>query len=80
MGALRPRLGGAGPAGLRGPGLDRPRRQMQPIAARQWSAGILPSKFQGVKINSFGDPVLHIDNPQGISAKQQGESIDTINA
>src|SRR2546430_3796634 len=23
--------------------------QMQPIAARQWSAGVLPSKFQGVK-------------------------------
>ena len=31
--------------------------QMQPIAARQWSAGILPSKFQGVKFNSVGDPV-----------------------
>ena len=41
---------------------------MQPIAARQWSAGILPSKFQGVKISSFGDPVSYIDNPQGISA------------
>ena len=40
--------------------------QMQPIAARQWSAGILPSKFQGVKFNSIGDPVLYIDNPPGI--------------
>src|SRR3954451_3441378 len=26
--------------------------QAQPIAARQWSAGILPSRFQGVKLNS----------------------------
>src|SRR5215472_16264045 len=26
--------------------------QMQPIAARQWSAGLLPSRFQGVKLNS----------------------------
>ena len=43
--------------------------QMQPIAARQWSAGILPSKFQGVKFNSVGDPVLYIDNPPGISAQ-----------
>jgi hypothetical protein len=51
---------------------------MQPIAARQWSAGILPSKFQGVKISSFGDPVSYIDNPQGISAAQQGESIEAI--
>ena len=38
---------------------------MQPIAARQWSAGILPSKFQGVKLNSIGDPVLYIENPHG---------------
>src|SRR6202167_2257588 len=34
--------------------------QMQPIAARQWSSGILPSKFQGVKLNSFGDGVLQM--------------------
>jgi hypothetical protein len=53
--------------------------QMQPIAARQWSAGILPSKFQGVKLNSAGDPVLHIRNPEGISVELQRESIDSIN-
>jgi len=53
--------------------------QMQPIAARQWSAGILPSKFQGVKLNSAGDPVLYIQNPEGISAELQRESIDSIN-
>jgi len=54
--------------------------QMQPIAARQWSAGLLPSKFQGVKLNSIGDPVLYIQNPQGINARIQRESIDAINA
>src|SRR5260370_36182607 len=54
--------------------------QMQPIAARQWSAGLLPSKFQGVKLNSIGDPVLYIENPSGINAKIQRESIDAINA
>jgi Protein of unknown function (DUF1501) len=53
--------------------------QMQPIAARQWSAGLLPSKFQGVKLNSIGDPVLYIENPRGISAKMQRQSIDAIN-
>ena len=30
--------------------------QMQPIAARQWSAGFLPSRFQGVQLNSHGRP------------------------
>jgi hypothetical protein len=53
--------------------------QMQPIAARQWSAGILPSKYQGVKLNSIGDPVLYIQNPRGIDAKLQGESVAAIN-
>jgi len=54
--------------------------QMQPIAARQWSAGLLPSKFQGVKLNSIGDPVLYIQNPSGINANMQRESITAINA
>jgi hypothetical protein len=54
--------------------------QNQPIAARQWSAGLLPSKFQGVKFNSAGDPVLYIHNPPGMSAKLQHDSIGAINA
>jgi hypothetical protein len=54
--------------------------QMQPIAARQWSAGILPSKFQGVKFNSIGDPVLYINNPPGVSKKLQEQSINAVNA
>ncbi|MBM3786155.1 MAG: DUF1501 domain-containing protein [Acidobacteria bacterium] len=52
--------------------------QMQPIANRQWSAGLLPSKFQGVKLNSIGDPVLYIQNPAGLDAKVQKDSIDAI--
>lgn len=52
----------------------------QPIAARQWSAGILPSRYQGVKFNSIGDPVLHIRTPEGMPDKIQKASIDAINA
>jgi hypothetical protein len=54
--------------------------QMQPIAARQWSAGFLPGRFQGVKFNAVGDPVLHLRTPPGLSEKLQRESIDAINA
>jgi hypothetical protein len=54
--------------------------QMQPIAARQWSAGILPSKFQGVRFNSVGDPVLYIENPPGVSQDMQLDSIRAVNA
>jgi hypothetical protein len=54
--------------------------QNQPIAARQWSAGMLPSRFQGVKLNSIGDPVLYIRNPEGIDTALQRSSIDAVNA
>jgi hypothetical protein len=53
---------------------------MQPIAARQWSAGILPSRFQGVKISSYGDPVSYIDDPAGVDRVTQRDSIDAIAA
>ena len=54
--------------------------QMQPIAARQWSSGFLPSKFQGVQFNPIGHPVLHIQNPPGLSAGMQHASVQAINA
>ena len=54
--------------------------QMQPIAARQWSAGVLPSKFQGVRFNSVGDAVSYITNPRGVSPAMQRDSIQAINA
>ena len=53
--------------------------QMQPIAVRQWSSGFLPSRLQGVKLNSIGDPVLYIKSPPGMSAEVQGDSIQAIN-
>src|SRR5581483_5243230 len=33
-----------------------------------WGSGFLPSKFQGVKFQPTGDPVLYLSNPQGVSA------------
>ena len=54
--------------------------QMQPIASRQWSSGFLPSKFQGVKFNAIGDPVLFIKNPPGIDTGLQNSSIQAIDA
>ncbi len=54
--------------------------QNQPIAARQWSAGFLPSRFQGVHLRSKGDPVLYLSNPPGITRDVQGDVISTVNA
>jgi len=52
--------------------------QGQSIAARQWHSGILPSRFQGVKFNASGDPVPYLSTPDGVSANQQREVIDTV--
>ena len=52
--------------------------QAQPIAARQWSSGFLPSRFQGVEFRSKGDPVLHVENPDGITRRQQRQAVDAI--
>lgn len=54
--------------------------QAQPIAARQWSAGFLPSRFQGVEFRGKGDPVLYVKNPNGISRAQQRDAVDAISA
>ncbi len=53
-------------------------RDPQPIASRQWSAGFLPSQFQGVEFNSAGDPVHYVRNPGGISRAQQRKLVDAI--
>ena len=55
-------------------------RNPQPIASRQWGSGFLPGRFQGVEFNSTGSPVHYLDNPQGVSLKQQRKLIDSIRA
>jgi hypothetical protein len=44
-----------------------------------WSAGFLPSKFQGVPLRSQGSPILHLSNPKGISSSMQQNFIDATN-
>ncbi len=37
----------------------------QPLYARLWGSGFLPSNHQGVKLRSTGDPVLYLKDPAG---------------
>jgi hypothetical protein len=53
--------------------------QNQPIAARQWSAGLLPSRFQGVQLRGRGDPVLYLGNAAGVSRGQQEDVVKAVN-
>ncbi len=52
--------------------------QSQPIAARQWHSGFLPSRFQGIHLRGTGDPVLYLSNPPGIDAERQREVVDAV--
>ena len=54
--------------------------QNQPIAARQWNSGFLPTRYQGVQLRGKGDSVLYLNNPPGISRDQQGSDVAAINA
>ncbi|MCB9953733.1 MAG: DUF1501 domain-containing protein [Planctomycetaceae bacterium] len=53
--------------------------QNQPIAARQWHSGFLPSRFQGVQFHSKGDPVLYVNRPAGVTAEGQERVVDAVN-
>jgi hypothetical protein len=53
-------------------------RNPQPIASRQWSSGFLPSRFQGVELNSVGDPVHYVRSPPGVSRQVQRSTVDAI--
>lgn len=44
-----------------------------------WGSGFLPSVYQGVQCRSEGDPVLFINNPDGINTNVRKASIDAIN-
>ena len=53
-------------------------RNPQPIAQRQWSAGFLPGRFQGVELNSVGNPVHYVGNPAGVNLVEQQSVVETI--
>src|SRR5690606_4693894 len=54
--------------------------QAQPIAARQWHSGFLPSKFQGVQFRGQGDPVMYVGNPDGVGRDLQGRVVEAVGA
>jgi len=43
-----------------------------------WSSGFLPSRFQGVKFRSGGDPVLYLSSPDGVSRPVRRGILDDL--
>ena len=50
----------------------------QPLADRQWGSGFLPTRYQGVKFRSLGDPVLYLSDPSGFSTQARRRFIDDV--
>ncbi len=50
----------------------------QPVSARQWSSGVLPSRFQGIQFQSRGDAVHYIGNPDGVCQSTQRQVVEEI--
>ena len=51
----------------------------QPLGARMWGNGFLPSRFQGVRFRSGGDPILYLNNPAGIDGRGRRLMLDRLN-
>src|ERR1035438_3452062 len=50
-----------------------------PDGAKQlWGSGFLPSVYQGVQCRSHGEPVLYLQNPQGVSRSLRRNELDAI--
>ena len=55
-------------------------RPADPLYARLWGSGFLPSNHQGVGFRSAGDPVLYLSNPPGLDAAARRDQLDTLAA
>ncbi len=53
-------------------------RTEQGLYARLWGNGFLPSQHQGVQFRSGKDPVLYLQNPEGVSAENRRTMLDRL--
>ena len=52
--------------------------QKQALYSRLCGSGFLPSRHQGVKLRSGNDPVLYLENPEGIDRDMRRRMLDRI--
>jgi hypothetical protein len=50
----------------------------QPLHERMWSSGFLPAKYQGVRFSPGKDPVLYLNNPDGITRERRRAMLDDL--
>ena len=52
------------------------RADAQPLYARLWGSGFLPSLHEGVQFRSGKDPVLFLSNPDGLNSHHRRRALD----
>lgn len=50
----------------------------QPLYARLWGNGFLPTRYQGVQFRSGKDPVLYLNNPEGYDGSDRRNMLDYL--
>jgi hypothetical protein len=50
----------------------------QPLFSRLWSSGFLPSSHQGVRFRSGSNPVLYLEDAEGISRATRRRMLDSV--
>ena len=58
--------------------ISKGRGQSQALYSRLWSSGFLPSRHQGVKFRSSGEPVLYLNNPGGVDIEDRRAFLDAV--
>jgi hypothetical protein len=50
----------------------------QPLYDRLWGSGFLPTRYQGIRFRSGGDPVLYLSNPAGLDDRTRRRLLDDL--
>ena len=58
--------------------LITPGKVDQPLYARLWGSGFLPSQHQGVQFRSGKEPVLYLNNPDGVTPESRRLMLDRL--
>ena len=50
----------------------------QPLVSRLWGSGFIPARHQGVRFRSGKDPVLYLNNPDGLDRSSRRRMLDAL--
>ena len=57
---------------------SHPKANVQAISAKLWTSGFLSSRFSGVSLRSSADPVLFVNNPEGVPSQMRRRMLNSL--